>query len=266
MNCALVILKLLKEVYNMVMKEINADAEYVARQELLKKIGKRVEAGVVSNQLIYLSAEDARVFRNNVEANWEVFQKGCIWTIEDGEEVEVKPEDAMTRKVMNARSLLVLGALGDDLMIEVLVSGLLEALNSKGGGVWKGDKKTMNVEDVEKYARDFLNKRCFLKNFSFGKDDGEEQKVVLNRLEAMVNGVFYVLATTALEGEDNMSFELVQTDLLLSANFRLPILKGEDRSREDEDRNKVIGFGKASPINHLPPKCLTALMSAMARK
>ncbi len=247
----------------MVMTEINTDPEFEARQELLRGIGNKIEKMVLSNELIYLTEDDAQEIRENVNAKWEVFKEGFVW-IDDGDEIKASPEKAMTGSVLAERALLVLAALGEENMTKAVIGGLEKSLVVKGGGIWKGSQRELTSENALEYAKVFLKSRYDRKNFSFGKDDGEEQKVILNRIEAMVNMIYYVLATAALQKDDPVLFQKVQTDLLLSSNFRLPLLKGQERSLNEEDRNIVLGFAQAAPIRHVVPGCLGEVMRAMA--
>jgi len=232
-------------------------------REALRQTGVEIEKRVVGGSLQYMFELDASLIRESVRAKWEVFEVGYTWSEQREKDVTVTPEDAMTGKVLNARALLVLAAIGEEKMTHVLLAGLTKALTVKGGSIWKGGEKVMTAEQALDYAREFIGKACSGKSFHFGKNDGEEQEIILNRLGSMINTVYYILATAALGEKNPKEFEMVQNDLLLSANFRLPIIKGWERSLDDAHRNYVLGFAQAAPINHIPPGCLSTMMERM---
>lgn len=246
------------------MTEDEQNQELQARKETLKKIGDGVERAIASNEQEYLSVEDAREIRRSVPADWDVFSKGKKWEV-DGDVVEVTPENAMTGSVLDGRSLLVLAALGEETMKDSLIAGLSEALKAVGGGVNKRSEKPLSDKEIIGYAGEFIDQSCFVKHFRYGKDDGEVQKIILNRLEAMVNVLYYELATAALEKDSIREFRQVQSDFLLSANVRLPILKGIERSLPQEKRHSVKGFAEAAPIRHVSPGCLGKMTEAMVK-
>jgi len=241
----------------------NTSEKIAERREVLRKIGVGIEGRIAANELQYLTIDEAREIRQNVLANWEVFASGHTWKEEGKADVTITPEDAMTGTVLNARALLVFAALGEMPLKRAMLGGLSEALLQKGGGVNKKEERELSEGEVIAYARKFIEKSCSAVKFRFGADDGEVQKIILNRLEAITNALYYILATAALEATNSAAFEEVQKDLLLSSNFRLPVLKGIERSRPAEERSSVPGFAQAAPIRHLPPKCIAASMEEL---
>src|SRR3989339_1495476 len=229
-------------------------------REVLRQTGDEIEERVIGGSSQYMFEDDARLIRESVGAKWVVFEEGYTWSEPGEEDVTVTPENAMTGKVLNARSLLVLAALGEDTMTRVLLAGLTKALTVKGGGIWKKEKeRTMTAEQALDYAKNFIGNACFAKGFHFGKNDGEEQEIILNRLGSMINTVYYILATAVLGEINRDAFEIVQKNTLLSDNFRLPILKGLERSLDMSKRFVVLGFAQVAPINHVPPGCLSVM-------
>jgi hypothetical protein len=237
----------------------------------LKKVGDMVEQAIVGNEVIYMDKATAAFIRENVVADFGVFTSGCVFKREAGE-VVVETEEAVTGKVLKARALLLLGALGEERFRKMMAEILKHALITKGGGVSGGENEgedysgetevIMTDNEAVMFADRFLEKGCGKLNFSFGGGENKVEKKILNRLTAQINAMYFILATSGLNDDDR---EFVQRDLLFSANVRLPILKGYERSRESESRHNVLGFAQAAPIRHLPPGCLGVGLVAIAK-